>query len=208
MGACAEVVDAHDLPASWDSPVPLSDSTRNLYGCMPHGLNGWELQFANWLDRQERVLWWTRNLPRPNAADDWSVRIVLPETGRGFYPDFVICVDGRKQPQGIGLAETKERIESNGSGIKSRTEHREYGRALMLTYDVERDRFLKSNTRPRSGATARLAHYVPMICSEVVHGQSAPCDDRRAHLTYDVWPCWLPTRSRCAARWSQSCDNP
>ena len=143
MGACAEVVDAHNLPAAWDSPVPLSDSSRNLYGCMPQGLNGWELRFADWLDRQERVLWWTRNLPRPNAADDWSVRIVLPETGRGFYPDFVICVDGRKQPQGIGLAETKERIESDDSGIKSRTEHREYGRALMLTYDVERDRFLK-----------------------------------------------------------------
>ena len=45
--------------------------------------------------------------------------------------------------RGIGLAETKERIESDDSGIKSRTEHREYGRALMLTYDVERDRFLK-----------------------------------------------------------------
>ena len=143
MGACAEVVDASDLPAAWESPVPLSDSVRNLYGCMPQGLNRWELRFADWLDRQERVLWWTRNLPRPNAANDWSVRIVLPETGRGFYPDFVICVNGRKQPQGIGLAETKERIESDDSGIKSRTEHREYGRALMLTYDVEHDRFLK-----------------------------------------------------------------
>ena len=30
MGACAEVVDAHDLPAAWDSPVTLSVSTRNL----------------------------------------------------------------------------------------------------------------------------------------------------------------------------------
>jgi hypothetical protein len=143
MGSCAEVVFASALPVAWESAFPLSVSARNLYGCMPPGMNGWETRFADWLDRQERVLWWTRNLPRPNAADDWSVRIVLPETGRGFYPDFVICVDGRKQPQGIGLAETKERIESDDSAIKSRTEHREYGRALMVTYDTERDRFLK-----------------------------------------------------------------
>ena len=37
-------------------------------------------------------------------------RIMLPETGTGFFPDFVVCVDGRKKPDEIALADTKERI--------------------------------------------------------------------------------------------------
>ena len=148
VGSCADVVDAWDLPPAWESEVPLSESPLNLYGCMPQGLNTWELAFADWLDRQERVLWWTRNLPRPNAHDDWSVRIVLPETGRGYYPDFVVCVEGRKQPGGIGLAETKERTETEDSAAKSRTEHREYGRALMLSYDRAADRFFRVEYSP------------------------------------------------------------
>lgn len=151
MGACAEVVDAYDLPAVWESSYELSPSPRNLYGCMPQGLNTWELAFADWLDREPGVIWWTRNLPRPNAADDWSVRIVLPDSGRGYYPDFVLCVDGRKQPNGIGLAETKERTESEASGLKSRTEHREYGRALMISYDRDADRFIRVEYAPDMG---------------------------------------------------------
>ena len=151
IGACAEVVDAFDLPREWESEAPLSESRLNLYGCMPQGLNTWETAFADWLDRQEKVLWWTRNLPRPNARDDWSVRIVLPESGRGYYPDFIVCVDGRKQPGGIGLAETKERIESEDSAAKSRTEHREYGRALMVSYDRTTDRFIRIEYAPETG---------------------------------------------------------
>lgn len=151
IGACADVVDAAELPKFWESPVPLMASPLNLYGCMPQGLNTWEQRFADWLDQQDLVLWWTRNLPRPNAADDWSVRIVLPESGRGYYPDFVVCVDGRKQPNGIGLAETKERTETEESAAKSRTEHREYGRALMVSYDRETDRFIRVEFAPEVG---------------------------------------------------------
>ncbi len=151
IGACAEVVDAFDLPTEWQSESSLSGSRLNLYGCMPQGLNAWEMAFADWLDRQDRVLWWTRNLPRPNARDDWSVRIVLPESGRGYYPDFIVCVEGRKQPGGIGLAETKERTETEDSAAKSRTEHREYGRALMVSYDRAADRFLRVEYAPEIG---------------------------------------------------------
>ena len=156
MGACAEVVDAYDLPAAWESPFELSPSPRNLYGCMPQGLNTWELAFADWLDCEPGVMWWIRNLPRPNAADDWSVRIVLPDSGRGYYPDFVFCVDGRKQPNGIGLAETKERTESEASGLKSRTEHREYGRALMMSYDRDADRFIRVEYAPDLGRNKEI----------------------------------------------------
>jgi hypothetical protein len=142
MASCAEVIDAAPLPEFWESDEKLSDSPLNLYAVMPRGLNTWEQPFAEWLDQQEgTVLWWIRNLSRPNASDDWSVRIVLPEDGRGFYPDFVVCVDGRKS--GIALAETKERMHSSNAEAKTRTEHREYGRALMLAYDEPRNRFYR-----------------------------------------------------------------
>lgn len=105
-------------------------------------------EVRGWLDQQPRVLWWTRNLPRPNASDDWSARIVLPDSGRGYYPDFVVCVEGRRKPDGIALTDTKERIESEDSAAKSRSEHREYGRALMVSYDANSDRFLRVEFAP------------------------------------------------------------
>jgi hypothetical protein len=142
MASCADVIDAAPLPEFWESETRLLDSPLNLYSVLPQGLNTWEQPFAEWLDRQDgTVLWWIRNLPRPNAAEDWSVRIVLPENGKGFYPDFVVCVSGRKS--GIALAETKERVDSSDTETKTRTEHREYGRALMLAYDKPRDRFYR-----------------------------------------------------------------
>jgi len=156
MQSCAEVVNAADLPKTWDSNVPLLQSTKNLYAVFPSGLNAWEQRFADWLDRQPRVLWWTRNLPRPNASDDWSARIVLPDTGRGYYPDFVVCVEGRRKVDGIALAETKERIESEDSAVKSRTEHREYGRALMVSYNPSSDRFLRVEFAPDLGRTREV----------------------------------------------------
>lgn len=142
MAACTEVVDAAPLPEVWESPEALLESPLNLYGVIPQGLNTWEQAFAKWLDRQSDVVrWWTRNPSQPNAHNDWSVRIVLPETGRGFYPDFVVAVDGRKS--GLLLAETKERVDSADTEAKTRTEHREYGRALMLAYDTLRAQFYR-----------------------------------------------------------------
>jgi type III restriction enzyme len=143
MASCTEVVDAADLPVAFESPYPLPESKLNLYGCVPP-MNTWETRFADWLDRQDgRVLWWLRNPSQPRMANAWAVRIMLPENGAGFFPDFVICVEGRKKPDGIALADTKERIEGEDAMVKSRTEHREYGRALILTYDLVDDKFTR-----------------------------------------------------------------
>lgn len=162
MAAHTEVVDAADLPRTWDSAVPLLESALNLYGRIPGGLNTWEQAFARWLDRQEgRVIWWLRNPSRPTAADDWGVRIVLPEDGSGFYPDFVICVDGRKTRDHIGLADTKARIDDLPAEAKSRTQHREYGRALILTYDSARDRFTRIEFDPGLGRNKEVALLKP-----------------------------------------------
>jgi hypothetical protein len=164
--ACAEVIDAADLPPSGDSEEPLLPSSKNLYGIIPAQLNTWERRFANWLDREPRVRWWLRNLSRPTAKDDWSVRIVLPDTGEGFYPDFVICVEARKQRDGIALAETKERTETSDSAVKSRTEHREYGRALMLRYDQKADRFICVEYAPELGRNKEIGPLTPEFLLE------------------------------------------
>jgi hypothetical protein len=164
--ACVEVIDAADLPDAWESDTQLMASPLNLYGCMPH-LNTWETRFAEWLDAQGgTVLWWSRNPSRPNAHDDWSARIVLPDTGRGYYPDFVVCVAGRKAPNNIGLAETKHATDSAASAAKSRTEHREYGRALMVKYEPTNDRFIVVEYDPALGRNKDIA---PLRVTDLVH---------------------------------------
>ena len=158
IGSCADVVDAADLPETWESDDPLVTSPLNLYGCRPAGMNSWESAFADWLDRQDgTVSWWLRNVGRPTSENDWGVRIVLPDTGKGYYPDFVVCVNGRKKLDNIALAETKERIESSDSGAKSRSEHRDYGRALMLTYDATDARFIRVEYDPALGRNREIA---------------------------------------------------
>lgn len=150
MSACLEAVPAAPLPVAWESPVPLIESPLNAYGVMPAGMNSWEQAFARWLDRQpERVIWWLRNVPRPNSANDWGVRIELPESRAGFYPDFVVCVDGRKAE--MLLAETKERMLSEDTETKTRSEHARYGRALMLAWQEEHARFIRYEYDPSIG---------------------------------------------------------
>jgi len=53
----------------------------------------------------------------------------------------VVCVHGRKA--GMLLAETKERMHSEDTEAKSRTEHAAYDRALMLAWEEEQARFLR-----------------------------------------------------------------
>ena len=47
-------------------------------------------------------MWWHRNVPR----QPWSVNVLMPD-GRGFYPDFIIGIDGRKTEDRALLADPK-----------------------------------------------------------------------------------------------------
>jgi hypothetical protein len=69
--------------------------------------------------------------------------------------------------------DTKERIDGHDGKAKSRTEHREYGRALILTYDNGADRFIRVEFDPVLGRNreARTCPRNPL--SELV------CDPRR-----------------------------
>lgn len=125
----AEVQDTEDLLAEITSPEPLVTSLRNVYGIMPLGLNSWEQQFAELLDRDGNrvVSWWHRNLPHK----PWSVNVLMPD-GRGFYPDFVIGINGRKTTDHALLADPKLNYQRDDEAVKVLAEHGCYGRVLIL----------------------------------------------------------------------------
>jgi hypothetical protein len=85
--------------------------------------------FAELLDRdgQKIVRWWHRNPP----LKPWSVQVVL-DTGKGFFPDFIIGIDGRKTEDGGLLADTKFAFEITQEQPKTYAEHPVYGRVLIL----------------------------------------------------------------------------
>jgi type III restriction enzyme len=126
-----EVVEAEEgLPPVLESENPLPASRHNVYKVMPSGLNSWEEAFADMLDRdtQDVVRWWHRNLPNK----PWSVQVLL-DNGRGFFPDFIIGIEGRKTEDGGLLADPKFAFEISQEESKSYAEHPAYGRVLILS---------------------------------------------------------------------------
>ena len=121
LAATAELQEAEELPAEWVSENALPVSEKNVYGILPSDLNSWERPFAEMLDR---------NLPHK----PWSVNVLLQD-GRGFYPDFVIGVEGRKTEDGVLLADPKFGYEQSEQTPKVLAEHRSYGRVLILYLD-------------------------------------------------------------------------
>ena len=128
----AELIESGELPEQFNSDAPLPSSALNVYGIMPPDLNGWEVQFAKLLDASEpeNILWWHRNLPHK----EWSVNVLLPD-GRGFYPDFVIGVQGRDTEDGILLADPKFMFSMPGEIQKIGANHPAYGQVLIVARD-------------------------------------------------------------------------
>lgn len=122
-----EIQEAEELPTEIASAEPLQKSPRNVYEVMPPGLNGWEREFAELLDRDPHKLvnWWHRNLP----DKPWSVNVLMP-SGKGFYPDFVIGIEGRKTEQSALLADPKERFLMEAPKVLA--EHQTYGRVMII----------------------------------------------------------------------------
>lgn len=118
------------LPSALESEAPLPTSRLNVYKVMPPGLNTWEQPFAELLDRdtQKIVRWWHRNEPHK----PWSIQVVL-DNGKGFFPDFVIGIEGRKTEDGGLLADPKFHFEITQEQPKTYAEHPVYGRVLVLS---------------------------------------------------------------------------
>jgi len=126
-----EVAEADEsLPPSLESETALPASRNNVYKVMPPGLNSWEEPLADLLDRDKQniVRWWHRNVPNK----PWSVQVVL-DNGRGFFPDFLIGIEGRKTEVGGLLADPKFAFEISQEEPKTYAEHPVYGRVLILS---------------------------------------------------------------------------
>jgi hypothetical protein len=135
MAATAEIRDAGEIPDKIDSEIPLAASVRNVYGCMPPGLNNWETEFGSYMDADDTgsVLWWHRNPPRK----PWSINVLL-EDGRGFYPDFLVGINARRKEQNGLLADTKYAWDTGREIPKMLAEHASYGKVVILTKDDSR----------------------------------------------------------------------
>lgn len=119
-------------------------SECNAYNIMPPDLNTWERDFAKLLDDDTTgvVKWWHRNKPWLHE----SVCVPRP-SGAAYFPDFVVCLAGRKKGDGILLVETKERVYDPVAEEKVDAEHKFYGRPLMLT--LENGRFMSVRFNPQ-----------------------------------------------------------
>lgn len=148
----AEVLEAAELPSEIIWPEPLPSSPNNVYGVMPPGLNTWEQPFAELLDRDvnEVVKWWHRNEPR----QPWSVNVLMPD-GRGFYPDFIIGIEGRNTEESALLADPKLNFQRDDEAPKVLAEHRAYGRVMILVRDGVRWMTVGYDSRARKPIVAR-----------------------------------------------------
>ena len=106
QAAYVQVVDAKPLPVlTVDEDTVLRTAKLGAYVVFPPNMNNEERNFAEWLDedRTGRVKWWLRL----QENTDWAVMLILP-TGRRFFPDFAVGVNGHNSRDRIALVEIKD----------------------------------------------------------------------------------------------------
>lgn len=96
------------LPDALPFDAPGVPARCNAYGRMPEDLNRDERAFAQLLDDERRVRWWHRNAVGHSGQPPKSVGLYSWDDGAGFFPDFVVSIDGREgSPGGVVLVEVK-----------------------------------------------------------------------------------------------------
>jgi len=118
------------LPGELNSDARLQSAQRALYGVVPPGLNEDEMTIATLLDSNPLVKWWHRNLPKRQD----SVGLYRWDDGDGFFPDFVVALDGRGHKDGIALLEVKGNQWWGDAHEVSKAEavHPDYGHVFMV----------------------------------------------------------------------------
>ena len=127
----AGLIEVRDvsLPDALIAQSNLPRSARNVYGVFPPGMNGDEREFANLLDTDPDVVWWHRNpseQPSSVALWAWSGGV------HGFYPDFVVAVEGRIHSSGQALVEIKGEFLQEWEKAKAGARGTYHGRAFMV----------------------------------------------------------------------------
>ncbi|MGQ7242088.1 DEAD/DEAH box helicase [Salinicola sp. V024] len=132
----ARLAQVHDIevsiPPVLESEVPLETAERNVYGVFPIGMNEDERRVARLLDQDTRVLWWHRNPVGAHRPD--AVGLYRWDEGDGFFPDFIVAIEGRETPDQIALLEIKgAHLWGVGKEAeKAAAEHLDYGRVYMV----------------------------------------------------------------------------
>lgn len=116
------------LPLVHQSKYRLEPAKRNVYGIFPADLSAEELRFAEILDTSPDVEWWHRNPVRQPE----SVALYRWSSGVGFFPDFLVAVNGRKAGDGVALVEFKGPQLQQYDKDKAGAVHMHYGRAFMV----------------------------------------------------------------------------
>ncbi len=153
-----EIEEAEDeIPSRLQSDTALNTSRLNVYRAEPQGMNSWETDFARLLDADMAgvVRWWHRNEPHK----PWSVQVLLAD-GRGFFPDFVVGIEGRRCELGALLADPKFGFEVTQEHPKTYAEHPIYGRVLILSRSGGQwmtVRYNAAQQKPELGKEFRLA---------------------------------------------------
>jgi hypothetical protein len=128
-------IEAAPIPALIEDRQGLFEARKAAFGVFPLKMNKPERAFAEFIDRAKGVAWWLRNPDHP--ACPWAVSIVLA-TGRRFFPDFIIAVEGRHALDQIRLAEVKDDgaqgpLNSRLNLLKEMTGHVDYLDVLWVT---------------------------------------------------------------------------
>ena len=146
LAATAKNIPTDELPAAIESETPLATSRFNVYRVVPPGLNNWETEFVDYLDRDDTgtIHWWHRNPVRK----PWSINVLL-ESGAGFYPDFLIGVKDRPTKDHGLLADTKFAFDRNSEIPKILAKHAAYGRVQIVT--KANGKWAVAKVDPRSG---------------------------------------------------------
>lgn len=110
-----------------ESDEPLPPSRRNAYGVFPP-MGVEERAFAQLLDTAPEVTWWHRN---PVRNPD-SVALYSWAEGPGFFPDFLVGVEGRPAGEGPALTELKGPHLLEYDKAKAGAAHPIYGRVFMV----------------------------------------------------------------------------
>lgn len=133
-------INAVKLTGEIGSDLPLQRAQRNVYGVFPPGLNPDERRVAELLDGHALVRWWHRN---PSQKPGESVALYGWDDGDGFFPDFLVSVQGRETPGGIALLEVKgpQLWGFNKEPDKAEAVHPDYGRVFVTGHRRDQSDF-------------------------------------------------------------------
>jgi len=141
------IAQGHHIRLECNEPIPTEQfgakdapkALKGAYGAFIGRYNKPERAFAKMLDSDDsgRIKWWLRNA----ESEKWATRLILP-TGKRFFPDFVVGINGRRTKDSIALVEIKDdgetgRLHSDSNALKIRSEHSEYKKVFWSFREAE-----------------------------------------------------------------------